>query len=133
MAGTARAAGAAIPVAFGGTRLVLGLAMVARPRLLGGLLGADPAATAATGWSTRMLGTRELALGIGTLLLRSEPRQLRRFLAIQAGCDAGDAVFLAAAVRQGRVARGRGLLLALCSAAGAAGDVLAVRRRPPAD
>ena len=104
------------------TRAGIGAVMITRPRLLPGILGIDSATSARMGWSTQMLGVRELALGLGTFgALRSPDRRSAR-LWITAGmlCDAGDALAVGGALAKGRVAKvpaGAAMLSALMAVA----------------
>ena len=106
------------------TRTALGVSMVVRPRLLPALFGIDSATSTRMGWSTQMLGAREVALGLGTLMaLRTEdPRSARLWIAMGMLSDAADALVVTGAVLRKRVSRPVGLLgVAAALAAVAAG------------
>lgn len=87
-----------------------GLSMIVRPRLLPALFGVDSATSARMGWSTQMLGARELALGLGTLTALRSPdqRSARLWLAGGVLCDAADALVVGAALVKGRVSKTAG-------------------------
>lgn len=87
-----------------------GTVMLLRPRALPQLLGVDSATATRLGWGVQMLGAREAALGLGTLLaLRGrDPRAARPWLAAGALCDALDAVIVTGALLKGRVRVGSG-------------------------
>ena len=87
-----------------------GLSMIVRPRLLPGLFGVDSATSARMGWSTQMLGARELALGLGTLAALHSPDRRAGRLWLVGGvlCDAVDAVVVGGALVRGRVSKAAG-------------------------
>ena len=88
-----------------------GTVMLARPTALPRLLGTDSATAARTGWAVQMLGAREVALGLGTVvaLRRDDARSSRTWLAAGVLCDAVDALVVGAATARGRVPAGAGL------------------------
>jgi peptide-methionine (R)-S-oxide reductase len=109
-----RLAGAALGV----TRVALGVGMLSRPLLLPRLLGVDRVTAERMTWLVRMLGARDLALGVGAVSGRVAPDP-RSWIVAGACCDAADAVALAAAVHRGRIHPVLGSAAAV-SAAGAA-------------
>jgi peptide-methionine (R)-S-oxide reductase len=102
-------------------RVGIGAAMIARPRLVPGVLGVDSATSARMGWSTQMLGVREVALGAGAVIaLRStDGPAARLWLAAGMLCDTADALAIGGAVLKGRLSKPVGGLIA-ASALGAA-------------
>lgn len=110
-------------------RTASGVTMLARPGLLPRALGTDTASAARSSWTVRMLGARELALGLGTTraLRRGDAAETRGWLVAGLISDALDAVALSAAVRRGLltpVKAGPVVLLAL-AATGVQGAALA--------
>jgi hypothetical protein len=116
--------------ALGATRVALGAAMLARPVLIPRLLGADRVTAERMTWLVRMLGGREIALGLGAASRRVAPDP-RPWVLAGAISDATDALALAAAVRRGRVNRvlGSGALLTSAGAAGLAAYAIAAAAR----
>ncbi|MEX2290903.1 MAG: hypothetical protein WD794_11335 [Mycobacteriales bacterium] len=101
-----------------------GLVLTVRPRTLPQLLGVDSATSARLGWAVQMLGARELALGLGTLVALRSPdrRTARSWLAVGTFCDAADVLAIGGALARGRVARrAGGTVLAVAAAAVALG------------
>jgi hypothetical protein len=99
-----------------------GAVMVLRPRTLPQLMGVDSATAARIAWSLQMLGARELALGLGTLvsLRRMEQGASRAWVAAGVLCDAVDVLAVAGALARGRVSKGTGTAV-LAVSAGAVG------------
>ena len=117
-------AGRVAPEQLALTRTALGVSMLVRPRLLPSLLGIDSATSVRMGWSTQMLGAREVALGLGAVMaLRSQdPRTARLWIAMGLLSDAADALVVTGALLRKRVSRPVGLLaVAAALAAVAAG------------
>lgn len=87
-------------------RVGAGASMVVRPRSLPQLMGVDSATSARVGWAVQMLGVRDLALGVGTLVaLRGRDRSAARtWLAMGVICDTVDALAIGGALVRGRVA-----------------------------
>jgi hypothetical protein len=101
-----------------------GTVMIARPRALPQLMGVDSATATRMAWAVQMLGAREVALGLGTVLsLRRGDRGADRlWLAGGVLSDAVDALAVAGALTRGRVGRGTGLgLIAVAASAVAIG------------
>ena len=92
-------------------RVGAGTVMVVRPRLLPRLLGVDSATSARVGWAVQMLGVRDAALGLGTLvaLRAGDRRAARTWLAAGVLCDAVDALAVSGALARGRVSKGWGI------------------------
>lgn len=88
-------------------RVGAGASMVVRPRMLPTLMGADSATATRTGWAVQMLGIRDLALGVGTLVaLRGQDRAATRtWLTMGVLCDAVDALAIGGALVKGRVTK----------------------------
>lgn len=91
-------------------RTAAGASMVVRPKALPQLMGLDSATATRVGWSVQMLGIRDLALGLGTLvaLRNPDPRAARSWLAMGVLCDAVDALAVTGAMVKGRVSKGSG-------------------------
>ena len=114
----------ATPGQLAAGRAGAGALMVVRPRLLPRLLGVDSATATRVGWSVQMLGARELALGLGTLVAAQGPDRRGARLWVAAGvlCDAVDVLAVAGALLRGRVSKGTGTaVLGVAAAAVALG------------
>jgi hypothetical protein len=81
-------------------RTAVGVSMLARPALIPTRLGVPTEAADQMTWAVRMLGAREVALGVGALVSRKERRL---WLAGGILSDAVDALAVGAALKQGRV------------------------------
>ena len=90
-------------------RCAAGSVLLARPRSVVDVLGGDPVLSPAGDWGTRMLGVRELALGLGVLVAAQGPDTARTRLWFAAGAlsDAVDTVVLTSALRRGTLGRTR--------------------------
>ena len=87
-------------------RVGAGSTMVLRPSAVPRLMGLDSATAARAGWAVQMLGIRDLALGVGTLVaLRRDRRAARTWMALGAVCDTVDALALGGAALRGRISR----------------------------
>lgn len=105
-------------------RVGAGASMVVRPKALPQLMGLDSATATRSAWAVQMLGIRDLALGVGTLVaLRDQDRRsARTWLTLGLVCDAVDALALGGAALRGRVSRGgAGVGVAVALAAVAVG------------
>ncbi len=91
-------------------RIGVGVASLARPDLVASALGSTGAAPLMTRW----FGTREIALGVVTLLASGSGR--RTLVRVGAAVDGADAVTAAAAVRSRELARPLGLGLVVVAA-----------------
>ena len=93
-------------------RCAAGTVMTLRPSLVPTSLGVDPVSAGRTSWAVQMLGARDLALGVGTLvaLRRGDARAARVWLAAGLFSDAVDAVAVSAAIGKGAVRPSRGAL-----------------------
>lgn len=91
-------------------RVAAGASMVTRPSALPQLMGLDSATAKRVGWTVQMLGVRDLALGVGTLLaLRGPDRPAARtWLTMGVLCDAVDALAVGGALARGRVSKASG-------------------------
>ena len=87
-------------------RTGVGATLLLRPRLIPQLLGIDSATATRTGFTSQMLGAREIALGVGGLL----GRESRLWTAAGLFADATDAAVMAVAVARGRVKASTGLV-----------------------
>lgn len=101
------------------------LAPTALPRLL---LGADRASARRMGWLARMVGGRELAIGVQALNGPAEADAVRAALRAQLVADAADGSALALAVSTGRVKRLPAAAVVAFAAFGVAAEVRALRR-----
>lgn len=103
-------------------RVGAGASMLVRPRTLPQLLGVDSATSARVGWVVQMLGVRDLALGVGTLIsLRGGERAATRtWLTMGVLCDAVDGLAISGAMLRGRVSKAGGLAAVAVAAAAVA-------------
>ena len=101
------AAGAVTPTHLAWGRVGAGASMVVRPSSLPRMMGADSATATRVGWAVQMLGVRDLALGVGTLVaLRGQDRRAARtWLTMGVLCDAVDALAIGGALLKGRVTK----------------------------
>ncbi|HSV67312.1 MAG TPA: hypothetical protein VLJ59_15565 [Mycobacteriales bacterium] len=104
---------------FALARTAIGLTLLARPETLARTLRVDAGTVQRTGWLTRMLAARELALGAGTLFALTRGGPARPWLAACAAVDAVDAGAMATAIRKHQV----WVPLALLGAGGATSSV----------
>lgn len=112
--------------AIGAVRAALGGGMLVLPELSAQLLGADVDTARAANWLTRMVGGRELALGV--VALAGSQAGGRGALLAQVAADASDAATLAHAANTGRLpARTASLVAAFAAASVAAEIYLAAR------
>jgi hypothetical protein len=111
--------------ALGLTRVVIGTGLLVNPTGLGRALGAtDPEQTAPVG---RLLGAREIAIGLGTLVAWRRGQSTAAWIAAQAISDGSDTVAFAAAAIAGRVSPARGWGMAAFAASGAISEALTAR------
>jgi hypothetical protein len=116
----------AIAAAMSAGRLAVGIAMLVAPnRAAGGWIG-SAAGHPAFAPIVRALGTREVAMGTGTLLALKHGRGARGWTEAAALADAGDAVATLLAWRH-LPERGRTIVLAAASSAAVTNAVLARR------
>lgn len=128
---------AALGLALAGARVGMGVVMLVRPTWVTRLLGLDQATAKRTGWLPRMLGGREMALGIGALAAVRAQREApdrgsaRAWLLAGALTDATDLFAISAGMRGKNLPRAIGGLACLTSASAAVvGVAAAVDRRP---
>lgn len=108
--------------ALGLTRIVIGTGLLINPSGIGRALGAsDPQQTAPVG---RLLGAREIAIGLGTLVAWRRGQSTAPWVAAQAISDASDTFAFAAAAITGRVSPARGWGMAAFAASGAISEAL---------
>ena len=108
--------------ALGLTRIVIGAGLLINPAGIGRALGAtDPEQTAPVG---RLLGAREIAIGLGTLVAWRRGQCTAPWVAAQAISDGSDTVAFAAAAIAGRVSPARGWGMAAFAASGAISEAL---------
>ena len=111
---------AVVVPALGVTRVVIGAGLLINPTGLGKALGAtDPQQTAAVG---RLLGAREIAIGLGTLVAWRRGHATAGWIAAQAISDASDTIAFAAAATSGRVSPARGWGMAAFALSGAVSE-----------
>lgn len=122
----------ATPAHLALARAGAGTVMIGRPRTLPQLMGVDSATAARMAWAVQMLGAREVALGLGTLVaLRSPDRAgSRLWLAGGVLSDGVDALAVAGALARGRVRTSSGLGLVAVAAGAVA---LGVRALAPSE
>jgi len=91
-------------------RTGVGGVMVCRPRVLPQLLGVDSATATRVGWTVQMLGAREIAMGVGTLVALRRPGSAAARTWVAAGVltDALDVLVVGGALARGRVRAGSG-------------------------
>lgn len=110
---------------IGLARAGLGTAMALRPMLLPRLLGVAKDSAVSMDWTMRMVGAREIALGLGGLST-SRDRRRSRWLLAQAISDCGDAVALSMALRERKVAALPTVAVVVFAIVGAVVEVAAV-------
>ncbi|MDX6287277.1 MAG: hypothetical protein QOG53_2762 [Frankiales bacterium] len=115
---------ARLPVTLGVLRSALGATMLVRPMLLPRPLGVDRITADRISWLVRMLGARDLALGVGTLVA-TRRGGLPPWLVLAGAADTVDALALGQATARGDVGRVLGTLAALAGAGGAALSAIA--------
>jgi hypothetical protein len=111
--------------AIGVVRIAIGVTAMTRPQLLRIATRGRPLGPRATAL-TRMVGARDAAIGVGTVVASSSlsPSALRTFAAAGAAADVGDAVACLVAARAVRPRRRLGwLAMAGSGALGAAATV----------
>jgi hypothetical protein len=113
--------------AVGLLRVVVGARLVARPEALPQTLGVDSVSARRMAWLVRMLGVRDLTLGLGAAYAGVGRRDLAPWLLAQAVADGGDAVVLALAARERQVSGPRAAALAAMAAGAAVAGVVAAR------
>jgi peptide-methionine (R)-S-oxide reductase len=94
---------------FGAVRVGLGVWLLVGPRWLPQLLGVDSRTATRTRWLARMVGGREVAVGVATLAA-GRSGDLAAALAPQLVADLGDVLGLGLALRAGDVNRLTGFL-----------------------
>ena len=127
-----RAAAAATPTRLALSRTGVGGVMLIRPRLLPTALGVDSASAARTAWVVQMLGAREVALGLGTLVALRSPdgRAGRVWVAAGALSDGSDVLTIGVAVLRGRLSRRTGGLVVLSALGAALAGLRALEQDP---
>lgn len=140
---TARAAGSTAgllgrlltPTRLGMARTGVGVAMLTRPSLLPTALGVDSASAQRMDWAVRMLGAREVSLGLGAIAAGRAARRsgeggpVRLWLAAGLLADAVDAAAVARAVGAGRLSGSSGGALVVLAAAAAGVQARELSRR----
>ena len=90
--------------ALGGVRIAAGGVMLAAPTLFARSLGVSKDTAEAAAWLTRMVGVREVALGLDAVRAAANDKDVRPTLLAQMASDAGDAAVLSHGSVTGRVA-----------------------------
>lgn len=111
-------------------RAGVGGVMLARPTALTTLLGVDRQDAVATTWVTRMLGAREVALGLGAYaaLRRGDAGAARLWLLAGLLSDAVDAVAVGGALGRGTVSTAPGAAVVLTATGAAAVQAAALAK-----
>lgn len=110
-----------VPV-LGIVRLGIGAGLVIRPEGMAQALGVQNPGEPGVRWLARLIGAREIGIGVGTLLsARSAPRP---WILAQGISDTSDAVAFSVLTAQGRIAPVKGWGLAAFAASGAVSEVL---------
>jgi hypothetical protein len=109
-------------------RTGIGVALLVRPELLARSLGVDSLTASRVGWVSRMVGVREVVLGLGGLRAVLRGRDVRDWVHAQATCDAVDAAAVALAVARGQVAAVSGTAWAALAAGSTAAHLRALPR-----
>lgn len=125
---------AGVVPALGLTRVAIGVGLLVGPAGLGKALGltADEATKAA--WLARLMGAREVAIGLGTLDAWRSGRPTDGWVAAQGISDASDAIAFAAVAASGRISPVRGWGMSLFALSGAISEgltAIALRRQRP--
>jgi hypothetical protein len=112
-----------------GSRMALGMAVLARPEGLVRAMRVDAATARRVAWLSRMLGARDLALGAGTLYALVRGGDHRSWLLASGVADAVDAAAVGAAARQRQVAAAPAVLTVAVAAGSAALHLAAAAER----
>ena len=108
-------------------RIAVGATTLANPQLAGKLFGLDVAANRQLPLMSRLFASREIALGVTTLLSRGGAR--RRMSALGMFVDGADGWAAYDAMERGEVPRSTGMLLAVPAAGAVAAGALGVLSR----
>ncbi|MGI3786724.1 MAG: hypothetical protein ACRYG2_38760 [Janthinobacterium lividum] len=125
-----------IVLALAASRTALGVVFLARPRLLPALLRVDPTTSTTMAWAMRMVGGREIALGLGTvagIVVTPTPAGKRTWLAAGLFSDSTDTIALATAAKTGVLDRRPALIVAASAGALAATEVILLARKASHD
>ena len=110
-----------VPV-LGVVRLGIGAGLLVRPEGMAEALGVQNPGEPGVRWLARLIGAREIGIGVGTLLsAQSAPRP---WILAQGISDTSDAVAFSVLTAQGRIAPAKGWGLATFAASGAVSEVL---------
>lgn len=110
-----------VPV-LGVVRLGIGAGLVIRPEGMAEALGVHNPSEPGVRWLARLIGAREIGIGVGTLLsARNAPRP---WILAQGISDSSDAVAFSVLTAQGRISPVKGWGLAAFAASGAVSEVL---------
>lgn len=101
--------------------------MLIRPAALPRTMAVNSATAARASWLVRMVGGREIALGVGMLIAAGRGLDLRPWLLAQAMSDAGDAIAITAGLRGRHVGGRRSAMVVAFALAGVAIEAVAVR------
>lgn len=108
--------------------------LLARPEVLAKMLGTDGPAVSSAAWLGRMIGVREIVLGLATTSASRTREDVRPCLLALSLVDAGEGLVLLEAVRQRNVGLVPGLAFVAADAGSAmvgAGVLAPMRRARP--
>lgn len=106
-------------------RTALGVTMLTQPGLIPAVLGVPAESRDSMDWAVQMLGAREVALGLGSLLAKKE-RRLWHAAGLLS--DAVDAVVIAGAISSKKVRSASGAGMVVIAATAAVVGAEAVRK-----
>jgi hypothetical protein len=120
---------ARVVTAFVGVgRAVMGASLIARPRNLATTLGVDTASAARTDFEARLLGVRDVALGLGAAFAAGTGAPVRTWLLAQALSDAADCVVFLSGAASGRFAPLGGYGIGVFAGSGAVAEAALAAR-----
>jgi hypothetical protein len=120
------------PTGVGLARVLIGATILAKPDQLAKTHGVDPETGAQLGWAVQMLGARDVALGVGTVLAARtrDAGAVRRWLVAGLIADSADALAIGFAAGRGRVALGPAAVSVATATASVAFQVAELAERP---
>jgi hypothetical protein len=101
-------------------RVIAGCLLLARPRALGEVIGADFSPVSESNWLVRMVAVRDLVLGVAGLAVSRSYEESRGWLFAQSLVDGAEALVVLGAVRRGELEPMRGLAFAAAEVGSAA-------------
>ena len=120
---------AAVALCLARVRIALGVAALVAPRLVARVMGAGRTPTAAASLLARMLGGRDIALGLGTVVALDRGKPVRGWLEGSALADAVDCV--ACLLDRAELPQNVGRATVSLSGASAVAGILLSRRLDP--